>query len=262
MKPKLSSLFAGLVLIIVGILVLANDMSFLEGLSATTWMLIFAGSSALFLVAYIARGVHAWGWLFPVSIFAGLSGTMAISNSPGASQWIPTLIVGSVAVPFIAAFLLDRSRAWALFPTFVLVFVAFIPLMDSLFGENAIGAFVLAMIGMPFIIVHLISPKAWWGIIPGGLLLSISVMVALTNFNNDDISVAVMFIGWMLTFGYVWLRLAKAWAKYPATVFGILACLMALISLRLEAYWSIGLIVAGLVLIILNLRPSRTTVVK
>jgi hypothetical protein len=118
------------------------------------------------------------------------------------------------------------------------------------------------MLGLPFIIANFMTPKVWWGIIPGGIFFSIAAMVALTHFINSDISVAVMFLGWTLTFGYLWLRQAREWAKYPAMVMGILACLMLLISKGLENYWAIGLIVAGLVVIFLILRPRHSLPLK
>ncbi len=259
MKPNFSSLFWGLTLIIAGGLALANEMGYLNGLTTFTWGFVFAAASALFFVAYFINGIRAWGWLFPACIFAGLSATVAISTFPAVQNWIPTLVLGSVAVPFFAAYALDRSRKWALIPAFILGAISIIPPLDALRLGDLMGAFIVGMIGLPFIAAYFMSRKAWWGILPGGIMVSIALLIGLDNALRGDLAVAIMFLGWMFTFGIVWKRQSRDWAKYPAIVMGILACIMLMISLGLETYWAFGLIVAGIVLIAMSLRPDSET---
>ncbi len=259
MKPNFSSLFWGIALIIAGGFALASEMGYLNGLSSFTWGFIFAAASALFFVAYFVNGIRAWGWLFPACIFAGLSAAIAVSIFPAAQNWIPTLVVGSVAVPFLAAYAIDRSRKWALIPAFILGSVSIIPPLDALHLGDLMGAFIVGMIGLPFIAAYFISPKTWWGILPGGIMVSIALMIGLDNTLHGDLAVAIMFLGWMLTFGIVWKRQSREWAKYPAVVMGILACIMLLISVGLKTYWALGLIAAGIALIAMSLRSRPQT---
>jgi hypothetical protein len=261
-KPNFSSLFGGLALILAGGFALANEMGYLRSLTAQTWALVFAAASALFFVTYFVNGIRAWGWLFPACVFAGLSATIMLFRVPAAQDWLPTLVVGSIAVPFIAAYALDRSRTWALIPAFILGFIAFIPPLDHLLKGNGMGVFIVGMLGLPFIAASVISPKAWWGIIPGGILVSLALMILLGNTLPNGMSVAIMFLGWMLTFGLVWIRQSKPWAKISAIVMGALACLMFLISIGLKTYWALGLIATGIALIALSLRPHPETSVE
>lgn len=265
MKTNFSSVLWGIVLMLVGGFVLAKEMGYLAGFSTTTWMLIFAGASLLFFITYFVNGFRAWTWLFPACIFAALSGTLFIVNSSIPGEWVATLVVGSVAIPFVVAFLLDRSRMWALIPAFILTFVAFIPPLSNLLGGDALGAFIVALLGLPFIAAHFITPKAWWGIIPGGILLSIALMIALSNLLPGETAVAIMFVGWMLTFGLLWLKrnlYASEWAKYPAIVMGILALIMFFISYNLVTFWAIALIVAGVVMLVIGLRQRPAAILK
>ena len=126
-----------------------------------------------------------------------------LSGVPAAQDWIPTLVVGSVAVPFLAAYALDRSRTWALIPAFILGFIAFIPPLDNLLKGNGMGAFIVGMLGLPFIVASFISPKAWWGLIPSGILVSLSLMILLENTLPNGMSVAILILGWTLTFSLV-----------------------------------------------------------
>jgi len=262
MKPNLATLITGVVLITLGGFALAFEAGYLETFSSSTWALICAVASVLFLIAYFAAGVRAWGWLFPVCIFAGVSAALALTGRAPTSLWIPTLILGSVAVPFLIAYILDRSRTWALIPLFVLGVIAFIPVLSGSISADSVAGFILAMIGLPFIVVFLIKSEAWWAILPGGILVSIALMIVLQGRLPDQMGVALMFLGWMVTFGLVWLRQGRTWAKAVTLVLGVSAVVMALVALGLEMYWSLGLIAAGLVLVVASLRPRKITEVK
>jgi hypothetical protein len=257
MKPKLSSIILGLLLIIAGIFALANQMGYIQELSPTTWILVFAATSIVFFVAYFLSGIQAWGWLFPAFIFAALAGVMAITESTVPDEWIATLVVGSVALPFIIAFLLDRSRWWAWIPALILLFVALIPPLTTVMNGDLVGALIIAMIGLPFLVVYLVSPKSWWALIPGGIMLGIAVMIPLSSVKvggeTGTFGVAVMFLVWALTFGVLWLRRAQHdtdWAKYPTVPLAGVAVLMLFITTGFEYVWTIGLIIAGLVLLL------------
>jgi hypothetical protein len=264
MKRKNSSLFGGLVLVLLGGFMLAFEMGYFHDLAEKTWMLIFAAASVIFWIAYFVSGVQRWGWLFPACIFAALSGTLFILDTSIAEEWIGALVVGSLAAPFVVGYLLDRSRWGLLIPAFVLGFVAFIPPLTLSMRDEWVGAFVVAMIGLPFLVATLATPKAWWAIFPAGIMLSITVLIVLLGlFPGSDVepyASGIMFLGWSLTFGLAWLRRNQhptAWAKYPALGMLGLAFILFLVGAGLEMYWSIGLIVAGLVMVLLSLRPRR-----
>lgn len=260
MKPNFSLVVWGLALILTGGFALANEMDYWRGFTAQTWGLVFATASALFFVAYFINGIRAWGWLFPACMFAGLSAAVFVSEISTVQRWIPTLVVGSVAAPFVAAFALDRSRKWALIPAFILTFVAFIPPLDNLLKGEWMGALIIGMVGLPFIAASLISDKAWWGLIPGGILLSIALLLGLEKLLPDGMAVSIMFLGWMLTFGLIWMRQSRSWAKSPTIAMGTLSGTMLLISLDLQTYWSLGLIIVGIVLVAISLRRHKAAV--
>src|SRR5512135_3420221 len=73
MNQKLASLFWGIVLILAGIIALAQTLGYLAPQDPTTWAYIFAGISVVSLIFYIAGGWRNWGALFPVTIFGALA---------------------------------------------------------------------------------------------------------------------------------------------------------------------------------------------
>lgn len=264
MKPKLSSIILGMVLILAGLFALANQMGYLKDLSPTTWIIVFAATSILFFVAYFASGIQSWGWLFPACIFAALSGTIAITESTIVDEWIATLVLGSVAIPFFIAFLLDRSRKWALIPGLILIFIALVPPLATMMRDDWVGAMIVTMIGLPFLVVYLVAPKNWWAIIPGGIMLSIALMILLSEVQvgseEGTFGVAVMFVGWSITFGVLWLRRnlhGTDWAKYPALALAGVAVIMIFVTTGVEYLWAIGLIIAGLALLLSGILRRR-----
>jgi hypothetical protein len=261
MKSNKSSLILGLVFIAIGGLAFAAEMGYLDQLSTTTWMVIFAAASLLFFVAYFLKGLHAWSWLFPACIFAGLAGVTLLANS-NAAEWVPTLVIGSTAIPFFVAFALDHTRKWALIPGCLLGLIAFIFPLGNFLGEDAMGVMVIAVIAFPFIAASILSPDAWWGVIPGGILLSVALMIVVGNFLAEGMAVVAMFLGWMLTFGFVWLWQSRPWARVATIVMSVLTIIMFLVAMGLGNYWAIGLVVAGLVLVVLSLLPRRTPAFK
>lgn len=264
MKTKTNSLIGGLILMLLGGLALAFEMGYLRELSTTAWTLFFAASSALFFAVYFINGIRKWGWLIPAFSCAAVSGTILLSRTTIAGEWIATLLVGAVTVPFLVGYLLDRSRWGLLIPTFILAFVALIPPISMILAGEWMGTFIVGMLGLPFLVVYLAAPKAFWAIFPAGILLSIAAMIGLSGvrlgFDAETFAVSAMFFGWALTFGLAWMRRKQhsaGWAKYPAIAAAVLACLMLLITAGLQAYWSLALIITGLVIILLNLRPRR-----
>lgn len=264
MKRNLSSLFGGLILILLGGFLLALEMGYFQDLTEQTWMLIFAGISMLFWVAYFVSGVRKWGWLFPAGLFAALAGTMLIVETSIADEWIATLILGSIAAPFVVGYLLDRSRWGLLIPAFVLGFIALVAPLSMFISGEWVGALVVGMIGLPFLAAYLATPRAWWALFPAGILLSIALLIALTSlplgFDTGTLAAGLMFSGWTLTFGWAWLhrdRYPTDWARYPAVVMAILAFILFTVAAGLDNFWPLGLILTGLVMVLLSLRTRR-----
>jgi hypothetical protein len=215
---------------------------------------------------YALSQFRSWGLLFPADLCAASALIIyAAEREFLRGEWVPALIMAALGVPFIVAFILDRTRWWALIPAFVFAVVAAIPVLATSGLHGAyVGAFINIMIGLPFIVTYFAAPKAWWAIIPGGIMLSIGAMIALTQssfgFNTGAFAVAIMFLGWALTFALLWWRhraVGITWAKYPALGISLLACLMFLIALGLQTFWSLALIIAGGVLVAFSLRQQR-----
>jgi hypothetical protein len=225
---------------------------------------IFIAVGLPFVVAFALEPRANWWALIPAWVMGVLCIIIAMADRvPG--EWVATLILLGIALPFFVVFLTDRTRWWGLIPAGVLTITAFIPLLASSALTAYVGSLINLLIGLAFAVVYIASRKAWWAIIPGGILLSIGVMTLLTELFTetawiDTLATTLMFLGWAGTFGLVWLRrdLHPAdWAKYPALVFVVLAGVTLLGLAGFDIAWPIALIALGIFVIYRGMRRGH-----
>jgi hypothetical protein len=322
MKSKVVTVFWGIVLIVVALLLLAQELGYLDYrlFSDQAWVLVFGIVSAAFFLAYFLNGVRKWGWLFPALIFAGVGATlgMAISGlnrsymatpilaavavpfyvgfalNPRARwallipAWVMTVpavitlfadvmpdeVIGAsilygIALPFLIAFIFNRNRRWALIPAVILAVLGTLPLLATVFNEEVVGAAVMFLFALPFFVVYFWSRANWWALIPAGIFTSIGVVVVLAMTFMQDATgyngpmTAVLFLGWCLTFGLLWLRRKSqptAWAIYPSMGLFAAAVLAFLLGQNFQAYWPVALLVVGVAFLVTALVPRKKTV--
>ncbi len=219
-----------------------------------------------FLVSFALGPRRNWWALIPAWVM-GILGLVVLIVERVAGEWIATLVLSALALPFLVVFLVNRARWWALIPAYVLAFTAAIPPLTRDLAGVYLGGFITIAIGLPFLVVYLISRRSWWALIPAGVMLSIGLMIILTGALDagdqaGQLATGVMFLGWAATFGWLWLRRslhATAWAKYPALALAVLAGILFLITAGFETYWPLMLITAGIVVLYFGLRPRRQT---
>jgi uncharacterized membrane protein len=155
----------------------------------------------------------------------------------------------------------NRQQGWALIPAGILAGVGLIPLMTTMFRDEMMGGMVLFLIALPFLIVYLLSVKNWWALIPAGVLASIGLgIILLPAISGERARIAmmngVMYLGWGLTFGVLWLRRAvqpTKWAIYPAIVLIGIGIVAFLVGGDFNQIWPFVIILAGLFLLVRGL---------
>jgi hypothetical protein len=259
-KPNLASIFWGLALILAGGLFLAQTLGWLDldGLSAETWTIAFAAGSLLFLITYLLDGWRKWGWLFPVLILAALALTLWMALAEVESSFVAAPILLAVALPFLAAFLIDRRRHWwALIPFWVLFVIILIVVFAESINGNFIAALVLYSIGLPFLVVYLVNRSHRWALIPAAVLTIIGTIPLLAGLVesipafrgiNPGLVPMVLFA---LPFYVVYFRWqSQWWALIPAGIFTSIALVVALTPLFPEnAYAEQNPILSGVLLL-------------
>ncbi|MCO6452374.1 MAG: hypothetical protein J5I90_16465 [Caldilineales bacterium] len=137
-------------------------------------------------------------------------------------------IVGGAA--FLMVYVQDQENWWALIPGFILLGIGAgvgLALLPLPFADQLTGPVIVGGISLAFWAVFIVNREQWWAVIPGGILLSVAVMIFLTEFLPDEYAVGVMFLGMALTFVVVALLpnpegKRMTWAFIPAAVFVVI----------------------------------------
>lgn len=266
MKHKQLNMVWGLVLVLLGGFFLAEQVGLIDDLSADVWALLFAAASLLFFASYFINGTTQWGWLFPATIGAGLAAIIWLGERGFDGDYLGSLIIACVSLPFWVGFLVNRKENWwALIPGWITAAIATVVLLSEVISGELMAAFILFSVALPFFVVYAMNRQHWWALIPGGIVASVGLMLLfiapVNRLGFQEASfVAVMFGGISLTFLVIWLLRGKSstgWAIYPAAIFAALALWMLLVGTQIAKAWPLVLILGGGWLLINAARRPR-----
>lgn len=167
----------GGVLILIGVLLLVNR--FVE-LSPWVWagFLVGAGLGALGL--YLADRSDGVVLLAAYLLWA-IAGLIALVP-PGFlhDEGVAWYVLLAIALPFLAAFVRDRARWWALIPAYPLLVVSgAIGLAQSgPLGDDLVSAYFVLALALPFFVIYVRDRRQWWALIPGLVLAAIGLSFA------------------------------------------------------------------------------------
>lgn len=235
------------------------------GLAATIWLAemgveetlagaVFMASVSLpfWLVFVIGRRENWWA-LIPGWATAVITLVILLADRV-AGEFIGSLVMFGIALPFFAVYLVNRKHWWALIPGFILGGIGLVVLLTAVTRGEVVGALVLFSIALPFFIIYLRFREHWWARIPAGILASVAVVALLSAFDlpqaiETRLMGGLLFLGMAATFGWLWLQHDHAptdWARYPAAGLGIAALLTLVLGERTEIIWPVVLIAIGL----------------
>jgi hypothetical protein len=226
-----SGLFWGMLLIMGGVLALAQQMGYIESISPQMGLYSFAAISLVALVMYALSGWKEWGWLFPVGVFGGLAVTtaMAINNVNTAAVGSP--IFFGLLIPFVVAYLTDRARNWwALIPGGVMLFLALTTLLVDSTGGEWIGSLFLFMAAFAFLVVYLNNRTRTWALLVAYIFGVLGIAPAMASGGESATYYGPVFLfAIALPFFIVYFRGAdKWWAIIPAGVLTTISIIAAL----------------------------------
>jgi hypothetical protein len=250
MHTKLPTLFAGFGLIMAGGLVLLGNLGYADHLPPVVWTATFAGLSVLALVAYAMSGAAQWGWLFPAGICGGLAATLGLVTAGVRGAAVAAPIFAGLSLPFVAAYLLDRTRRWwAMIPAGVMAAFALLVLSVDHLRVEWVGAGILSLMAGAFLVAYVTRPERKWAALAAYILAVVGCVPLMASTSWAPLSGAVMLAAMGLPFLGVYLvSPARWWAIIPA---GVLFTTSALVGLaivsegHLDPAFANGLVLAG-----------------
>jgi hypothetical protein len=198
-QARRQSLVWGGLLIFFGVMALVETYT---DLTAWVWVAALA-AAGLGVFAIHLTDRSQWGLLIPAYVLWAVAGLIAlVTLNVLRDEFVAAYVLAAIALPFLVAFLRDRSRWGLLIPAYVLLAVG---VMIGLIGRGVLSdllipAYVLFAIAIPFFVVYARDPKQWWPLIPGGILavIGISFLVAEAAVQYVGPAVLVLVGVWIL----------------------------------------------------------------
>jgi hypothetical protein len=188
-----------------GLLILLGVLSLLEtffNLGVWAWVTVLAVAG---LGIY---GIYAQDrkdkWLLIISyVLLAVAGLVTVTTlNILRDEAIATYVLTAIALPFLVAFLQDRTRWGMLIPAYILLAVG---LMVALIGvgfldDLLIPAYVLIAVSIPFFVVYARDPQQWWPLIPAGITAVVGLSFLIADAAVQYIAPAVLIIAgaWVL----------------------------------------------------------------
>lgn len=259
MRSRWAILWA-IVLILGGVLLLAQNFRWLGQFEASTLAVAVGGLGVLFLLDFITAPGRDWWALIPGCVLMGIAVTIYLGNRGIGGEWTSSVMLFSIGLPFLLIYLVKRGTFWwALIPGGVMTVLAVIPILSLQVSEGVVGAFVMWAIAIPFWVVFLANRRNWWAIIPAGALTVIGAMPLLSARVPGQFVGGVFFIGLAAVFGLIYLLNLRdpqmAWAVYPAVVLLGVGIGMMVFG---QNWWPLVIIALGLALLIRAILPRST----
>jgi hypothetical protein len=232
----------GILLIVGGVLALAQTMGLLGNASNIFWGGMFLALGLIFLS--LLFGGHWWA-AFPGFTLVALGTLVLLPKS--FQQFGGAIFLGGIGLSFWYVYFSSRvERWWALIPAGVLTALVLMIVVTQQYQDFGAAIF-LGGIGLSFFAVYFTSRnERWWAIIPGGVLVTLAgVTVAAQRFGEFQ-TAGFFFFGLAITFLLVALLAGMRWAYWPAAVLGIMGFLGIASLLNFANYiWAVALIGVG-----------------
>jgi hypothetical protein len=233
MKRNIASIFGGVLLVLAGVALLADQMGWIKFslFSTNTWVYIFGGLSLIFLLVYFLSGLREWGWLFPALILGSIGLTIWMADRGLGGSYLGMPILFSIAIPFFVGFAFNRKAWGLLIPAWVMTVLAFITLAADQVNENLIGALFLYAVAVPFLVVFLLNRARWWALIPAWVTFILGTITLLADHVDGNLIGALFLYAVALPFLVVYLMdRRRRWALIPAAATAVVGTIPLLAS--------------------------------
>jgi hypothetical protein len=198
-QARKQSLVWGGLLIFFGVVALVEAYT---DLTAWGWVAILAAAGLVVFGVYLTDRSQ-WGLLIPAYVLWAVAGLIAlVTLNILRDESVATYVLAAIALPFLVAFLRDRSQWGLLIPAYVLLAVGVMVVLigQRVLSDLLIPSYVLFAIAIPFFVVYARDPKQWWPLIPGGILavIGLSFLIAEAAVQYVGPAVLVLVGVWIL----------------------------------------------------------------
>ncbi|MFP3895339.1 MAG: hypothetical protein ACLFV5_00670 [Anaerolineales bacterium] len=180
MRRDWPALIFGLLLVLLGALLLLQNLGILP-FWTIIWIVLFAAGGVALLYIFFSDPEKWWA-LIPGFILLGISALILLGEFfPAAEDTIggPFFLL-AISASFWIIYLIHREHWWAIIPGGVLLSVAVVAALENVALGFDPGGIVLLGIGLTFLLLAMVPIEGMrmrWPLIPGGILLLIGIVV-------------------------------------------------------------------------------------
>lgn len=196
----------GILLIVVGVLLLLQNIGIFVGVVALIWALIFAAGGLIFLYMFLTNRTQWWA-IIPGFALLGLAALIALDEFfPRVGDILGgTLFLGGIGLAFWVIYFLKRESWWAVIPGGVMFTLALIAGLDSVFEGLETGGVLFLGLGLTFGLLSFVPTpqgRMKWALIPAAVLLVMGLLItaATTGLLNYLWPIALILAGLYLLF--------------------------------------------------------------
>jgi len=171
----------GILLIVVGVLLLLQNLGVFEVVVALIWALIFAAGGGIFVYMFLTNRTNWWA-IIPGSALLGIAALIALDQFwPQVGNVLGGVIfLGGIGLAFWVIYFLNREHWWAVIPGGVMLTLAFIAGLESVFERVELGGVFFVGLGLTFALLSLVPTpqgRMKWALIPATVLVVMGVLI-------------------------------------------------------------------------------------
>lgn len=171
--------------ILLGVLLLLQNLGVFGALEAAVWAVLFAVAGAVFISVFLRNAQHWWA-LIPGFTLLSLGAVVAIESL---LPWLDgrlsgTVLLGGIGLAFWAIYLVRHTFWWAIIPAGVLSTLAIVAGVDEGRGESTAGWLFFLGLALTFGLVGILpgaERSQRWAFFPAGACLLMALVVLSGN---------------------------------------------------------------------------------
>lgn len=173
----------GVLLVLVGALLLLQQLNIFTFVWDLAWTVLFLAGSFVFLSLYVGRPDNWWAAI-PGMALLGLGAVIGLSILGLDNVLGGSVFLGALALGFGLVYLRDRRHWWAVIPGGVLLTLALVAGIDQIFPAVETGGLFFLGLALTFLLVYLVpvsGERMTWALIPAAVLFVIGVIVTMAT---------------------------------------------------------------------------------
>ncbi len=182
MKLTRGPLLWGILLILGGLALLAQNFNLFGAVTGVIWTIAFGVASLAFFAAYFTNR-DTWWFLIPAFVLAGLVGTIVVGQLPGQGELAGGIVLWSVGLAFWAVYLAAPRLWWAIIPAGVNTTLGFIPVVAERVQGTVVPAILFGGLALTFGLLYLLRGRyqgqTSWAIFPAAGCLALALLMGV-----------------------------------------------------------------------------------